>query len=542
MSVRWRRGAWLGAALGGVVLAVLPSIGNSTNRNNATERQLSRLSQSVGLRYWTAHPDEAPAALRAGFSALTASTSALATSDHSHSEQAFPGRFNHDSTGLPQNEESISACKTNLDTVLGGTNDFRGRLDPQGNFTGWHFSNNGGESLTKEGLLPAIEGIPSGGDPVDVVGAQCALYAADLNFDPADPLNKPNGIGVYASTPETVQSCPGGADPSCWPVRRLVAHSAPGHFLDKVWMDVGDTGDGEHVWATYSDFVNDASATFGYSSNSIMAVRCTPDLVTCSPPILISGAQNSIQFSDVTVGPDGRTYITWEQDNDLDNPAPPPEAMRFWMRVAEPGSTTFGPPRLVADEPLNLGIAHLHANDFRAATYPKNTVTMVDGRPRAFVVWEGCTARPTDLVCEEPQIKLVYSDDYGATWSSPQVLSVGGDNYFATIDEDGAGHLAVAWYTNRRDPTFHSRQQVELVTLNAATLAINSRRLVNRTPNDTQADPTLGGAFIGDYIEVSAQDGHILLHYNANYRKEPLLGEGVPVPQQDNYLWRTTVR
>ncbi|MDP9219429.1 MAG: hypothetical protein M3P23_02695, partial [Actinomycetota bacterium] len=33
--------------------------------------------------------------------------------------------FNHDTVGLPQNEESVTVCGQ---TVLGGTNDFRGLL------------------------------------------------------------------------------------------------------------------------------------------------------------------------------------------------------------------------------------------------------------------------------------------------------------------------------------------------------------------------------------------------------------------------------
>ena len=62
-------------------------------------------------------------------------------------------------------------------------------LDPQGNSTGWHFSNDGGRSLTNEGLLQALTGpdgstLPSGGDPVDVAADGCdALYAGDLNYD-----------------------------------------------------------------------------------------------------------------------------------------------------------------------------------------------------------------------------------------------------------------------------------------------------------------------------------------------------------------------
>jgi hypothetical protein len=37
--------------------------------------------------------------------------------------------------------------------VIEGANDYRALLDPQGNFSGYYFSTNGGSSVAKEGLL-----------------------------------------------------------------------------------------------------------------------------------------------------------------------------------------------------------------------------------------------------------------------------------------------------------------------------------------------------------------------------------------------------
>jgi hypothetical protein len=55
-------------------------------------------------------------------------------------------------------------------------------------------------------------------------------------------------------------------------------------------------------------------------------------------------------------------------------------------------------------------------------------------------------------------------------------------------------------------------------------------------PNEPEADPLLQGIFIGDYIEVAAHRGVAYLHYNMNYRRQALLGQGFAVNQQDNYL------
>jgi hypothetical protein len=523
---------------GGMSLQADPALGDP-QRPAVGNALLTRVSQGVVLRYWLANPAEAPAPLQERFRGLHAALSRGVSPPAAESAEG-PEPFNQDGTGLPQNEESVTVCPAPAGIVLGGTNDFRGLLDPQGNFTGWHLSTDNGASVANEGLLPAVEiagqPVPSGGDPVVKTAAACTFFAGSLNVDPVAPFERPNGVGVYRSDLTTLATCPGGAAPACWPTRRAVATAEPPHFLDKEWLDVGDTGDGVHVWVVYTDFLMDQTVPAGFTSASIMAVRCEPSLRSCTAPILISGTDQDVQFGDVTIGPDQRTYITWSEiQGELEQTA---QTFIHKLRIAPAGSTTFGPTRVVATEPLAIPFGgRLHANDFRIATYPKNEVALLTGQPRTFVVWEACFARLFGTICEEPQIKLTFSDDDGVTWSAQTILSAGGDNYFPTIATDRAGGLAVAWYTNRFDPQhFHSQQDVELVWLDPSSLATQTRVRVTPVANETQADPLLGGSFIGDYIEVAAQQGTAYVHYNANYRQVPLLGRGVAIPQQDNFL------
>jgi hypothetical protein len=393
--------------------------------------------------------------------------------------------------------------------------------------------------VQQEGLLPAISqdglNLPSAGDPVVVADASCNLFAGGLAFDPQSLF--PNGIGIYRTTRAALAACPGGASPSCWPNRRLIATAPdPTHFLDKPWFDVGDTGDGQHVWVSYTDFTSTGPGPLDITA-SIFAVRCTPDLATCSAPIPISGSDQDVQFSDVTVGPDGRTYLTWIGIvGELEGT---PQRYTIKMRVADAGSTDFGPTRVVDVEnlPIPMG-GFLHAEDFRVSTYPKSTVAMVDGTPRVFVVWDGCKFRPVGNICEEPRIKLRYSDDDGVTWSPLRILSKGGDNYFPTVAADPSGDLAAAWYTGRFDKLFHNRQDVELVSLDPATGKVRAghRQRVTAISNEPEADSFLGGAFIGDYIQVFVNQGKAYLGFNANYAHLKFLGKGIPVSQQDDYL------
>ena len=535
--------AGVAVAVGSALAVVLGGGGGSSAL--ASANLLNGPSPAVGLHAYLSHPELAPAQLRGQFS--RARRAATQPGDvTAQPQRGRGGVFNGDTVGLPQNEESISSCRNSPRTLIGGTNDYRFLLDPQGNSTGWNFSTDGGRTLTNEGLLPALTApdgtttLPSGGDPVDVAGSDCGqVYAADLNFDSTQPFPFPSGVGVYRSDPSTLASCPQGrsnggmTNPSCWPTRKLVDFAAPGRFLDKEWMAVGRSGRaGEVVWIVYGD-LGAFNAAGNEESGVIKAVRCSADLSSCTPPTVLSQGQTVAEYPTVTIGPDGRTYVTWGEffGDSFIGPS-----QQSWIAVAEPGSTTFTRHPIYREDQVMRGHELLHANDFRAGTMFKNTVAMVDGRPRVFTTWERCQLHALDQVCEEPEIVLTHSDDLGATWSPQRVISAGGDNYFPFIAADrGTGAIEEAWYTNRFDPTFHNRQDVELARLSPSGEVLRRTR-VTPISNETEADPILHGAFIGDYFQIDANAGRVYVHYNANLRQVALVGQGVPIPQQDNYL------
>jgi hypothetical protein len=396
-------------------------------------------------------------------------------------------------------------------------------------------------------MLPALTDsdgslLPSGGDPVDVASDDCkALYAANLNYslEGTGPLPFPSAIGVYRTTPETLATCPQGdsngglTHPECWPTRKVLAEAAPGHFLDKEWMAVGRSGSaGQVVWIAWGD-LSEFNAEGDEEAGVIQAVRCTPDLSTCTDPIVLSVGQTVAEYPDITIGPDGRTYITWGEFFGGSFTGPSQQA---WIAVAEPGSTEFTRHPVYREDEVIRARETLHANDFRVGTMFKNEVVMVDGKPRVLVTWERCQSHAADEVCEEPVIVTTYSDDLGATWSQQHVISAGGDNYMPAIDSDPrTGALYAAWYTHRFDAQFHNRQDVELARLSPAG-GVLGRERVTKTSNETEADPVLHGSFIGDYFEIDVNRDRIYIHYNANTRQVPYIGEGVPLPQQDNFL------
>ena len=522
----------LGLVVVAVVAAGATAAGGAAPGSRPAPTDAAPLSQAAVIHRLFSHPNARQGELSAVIATLRAIASGAAP-------RATPGAaagplaadvFNHDTVGLSQNEESVTVCGQ---TVLGGTNDFRSLLltPPQDMGAGWHLSTDNGRTLRNEGLLPPVtiggQPVPARGDPVDVAGQGCSLFAGSVGSTSDDRIN---AVVVYRSRPDTLASCAGGTAAACWPTRRAVATAGPPHFLDKEWMAVGPSGQaGEVVWVSFTDFILDATGT--PVSSSIKAVRCNPALSSCTDPIVVSGSDQQTTFSDVTVGPDGRTYLSWVQF--LGSPETG-QKMVLKLRVAPPGSTQFGPTRIVATEP-KPAVAFLHANSFRVQTIPKNDVKVVHGHPRVFVVWEGCRTS-IHGVCEEPRINLARSADFGASWRRT-VLSAGGDNYFPTISEDrGGAALAVAWYTNRHDRRFHSRQDVELASVDPGSGTVVKRQRLTPVSNETEADVVLHGLFIGDYFEVFARRGVAYVHYNANYRLVRVLGQGIPVRQQDNYL------
>lgn len=534
---RRSRGApWIALAGLAAVVAAIPAAA-APGEERLSPEVLAQLSQPLALQYFLAHPDEAPAPLRESLAVLAGAGDGIRGEpqppDPPPPLEIEEDRFNDDESGLPQNEESIAVCRSDPSVVLGATNDLRGRIDPEGNLTGWHLSLDGGETLANEGLLPPVEidgvAVPSSGDPVVAADADCNLYAGSLNSEPLDSLHEAEGIGVYKSDPATLAGCPGGSAPSCWPTRRGIAKPERDHLLDKEWIDVGESGGaGTVVWAVFADF---ALGKAPGPDVGMLAVRCDANLVACTEPILVSGTDKRTQFGDVTVGPDGRTYVTWIEIR-----------RRFgWtfvvkLRIAPAGSTSFGPPRHVRSERSTIPFGgRLQANRFQIATYPKHEVKMVAGHPRVYVVWEACSTRSRGILCQYPEILLTYSDDDGETWTEPIALSKPGVNYFPTIaDDPTSDKLAVAWYTNRYD-RFQNAQDVELVTIDADGSVLKRQRLTDPS-NEPEADPLLGSVFIGDYIQTFAHAGIAYTHYNANYRFTRLLGEGGAVAQQDNYL------
>ncbi|HXG36399.1 MAG TPA: hypothetical protein VNL15_05470, partial [Dehalococcoidia bacterium] len=367
---------------------------------------------------------------------------------------------------------------------------------------------------------------------------------------------------LYKTSSATLNGGCSGA--SCWPAKRAVASSTTGDFLDKEWMDVGQSGSNTVVWVTWTRFTATASP--------IEASRCTADLSSCTSPIPISASNAAAQFSYVTIAPNGKVYVTWiEASSGLGG-----EVFTLKMRVAAAGSTTFGGVITLATETQPLGFnTSLADNDFRIVSIPQNTVLDMGTTNRVYVVWPFCQQAILVGTCRDSDIKIAYTDNDGSSFTTT-TLTAPGNQYFPGIDADNSGgRIYLTYYSNRLDPWNH-RQQVVLAhappdlssfsfidlnpvfargdlncdgTFNVIDIIRALQDLAAITPlplncpndlNEPDADPFLGGLFIGDYIEVFAHNNLAVIGYNANFTLLNYLGTGPATYQQDNYLAKFT--
>jgi hypothetical protein len=474
---------------------------------------------------------------------IPAGQRAGAIADPPHDPTIVMHRFTSDSSGAPQVEEAVSACRSNPRLVLGASDDGRALREPARGVVTWGLSDTGG-ALAKDGPLPPVvvagTAVTSIADPAVAVGpgSDCGMYAAALigTGTPDTTGNLVSAVGGFYSPRQHLTGPCQGA--SCWPTARAVAVAPPGRFYDKEWFAVGNSGAaGTVAWFVWTDRPADDP-----TSGVAMAARCTADLSSCTAPQRLSDpGDGDPEFADVVVAPSGSTYLLWRALSGTGDTT----TMTVKMRVAPPGVTVLGPTRIVATDPhvIPLG-GRLNGNDFlHADVYPKlDAATLPNGTDRVFVTWETCGAR-VDTVCENSRVVLTWSDTAGTRWTPPTVVTPTGpgNRYFPTISVDPTTQrLAIAYYSTELDPTYDSGQDLFTEIWDIVHPHRIARYRISPVTNNPGADPTLPQTFIGSYFQIIAVNGTVYHHFNANYLRQRLNNQGQPVPQQDNYLTTLT--
>ncbi len=396
---------------------------------------------------------------------LAAAANALPPIDAQANQPQVAGDPNSNTTAVfptnKQNEPTIAVNPINSNYLIAGSNDeqrqppcgpgpVRGTGVPASDCSffldvgtsGVYRSLDGGTTWTNVGLLddqPSWQSSPfvSDGDPVIVYGPKPDgqggfSYASGARAYYASLASYKSGQSPYPpqKAPELLVVSYSDDNGSTW--------SAP--TLATVRRNPNDFNDKESIWADR----NPASPYFGrvyLSWTEFRSPLCCPSEpvsvaistdggASFSSPKQLSpagnnGTGNGRQGSAVRSGPDGSVYVAWEQGN------------QQVVAISRDGGNKWSRPIAiggVADIDDPIPGANFRTDSFLSlATDPRPNSNMI------YAAWVNKTA-------DGGRVVLSRSNDKGATWSTPQVVTTaGGYAFFQGLDVAPNGRVDLAY-------------------------------------------------------------------------------------------------
>jgi BNR/Asp-box repeat len=332
----------------------------------------------------------------------------------------------------PQSETFITINPSNPSNLAAGSNEiFR---DPMRGY----FSFDGGATWGGVDLpLPTpigTNGTDFGSDPSLAFDTQGNVYYAYI------VVFFGNGNGINGTAMAVAKSSDGG---QTYPnVTYFSFQGGENHFNDKPIIAVDTNPDSpfrDNVYVAWDAALGGSMSgglRFARSSNG----GATFTVTRADDP----HGQGRLIGADPFVGPNGEVYVAW---NDY-------RGNTIGFNRSLDGGATWGTPSVVASKSIAFDIG-IPAESFRGAlVYPACDADRSSGpnRGRLSCSWMDLSdAGTTDIL-------LAYSDDQGATWSSPapvtDPLSIDADrfNHWLSVDPMTGG-VNVSFYDTRNDTT-----------------------------------------------------------------------------------------
>lgn len=379
-----------------------------------------------------------------------------------------------------QNETSIALDSDDVGNLVVGTNDYRnGDVD-----AGVAYSFDHGHTWTANtlaGLHASYGKYDAQGDPA-VGGLRGGkFHYAFIDFDRDEPG------GTFENRLAVATSSDGGVT---WPLLGVIVdHQDPPpvgtqHDIeDKPYLAVDRTGgprDG-NIYVTWTRFVP-------AGSGRIMFSRSTDGGTSFSTPMQISDVASLFtQGSQPVIGPNGEIYVVWINSSTLR------------IDKSTDGGMSWGTDVVVAS--VHHVPNPLPGAQFQVPTFPSMAVDPVSGN--VYVVWQDAGDGGTS-----PDILCTRSVNGGADWSTP--IRVSDDDlldnsyqFFPWICvKPGSGYIQVV---------FLDRRDAPMSTFYHAYYAMSDDQGLSFSPNvrlsdaiSNAANDGFGGAFIGDYIGITA--------------------------------------
>ena len=255
-------------------------------------------------------------------------------------------------------------------------------------------------------------------------------------------------------------------------------------FEDKPYIVADNTG------SRYGGNLYVGWTRWSVTDSKILFSRSTDDGKTWSSAIEIDRApglprddNGANEGFDGVVGPDGRVYAIWSQDNYI------------FLTISGDGGKTFSRARpIIHSAPIMFAVETLE----RANGFPQ---IAIDPRSqRLYVTWSDYRNGDLDVFCST-------STDHGKKWSEPvrvnnDPVHDGADQFFQWLAVDPVdGSVNVVFYDRRADPT----NMTQSVTL--------ARSIDNGSSFQNYAwttDPfSARGVFFGDYVGIAASGSRV---------------------------------
>lgn len=264
-------------------------------------------------------------------------------------------------------------------------------------------------------------------------------------------------------------------------------------FEDKPYI-VADTSKSKYAGNLYVGWTR-----WRIADSQIVLSRSTDGGKTWSTPIEIDrhpglprDDNGAAEGFDGAVGPDGRLYAIWSQDNDI------------FLNISKDGGRTFSRARpIIHTAPIMFAVQTLD----RANGFPQ--IAIDPHSHKLYVTWSDYRNGDLDIWCST-------SADGGKKWSEPARVNNdpvhdGADQFFQWLAVDPVdGAANVVFYDRRGDPIGRS----QTVTLARSTDGGQDFQNYAWTSEPFEA----GGVFFGDYSGLAAYGGRV---YGAWTEKPP---------------------